>query len=150
VPPGTLLRRLRIWRSRAQGQGDHLCQKQGPTRLTGQTAPGRRFPGHWPTPWRGSAGRGRVRESGPRGGEDFPYEALCSSAAALEHRSGHAGEERFVVGDAWGFASLERARRKLTTRARLPKRVRPTSQVLGQKRGGVQGNSHLEESGEVR
>ena len=57
------------------------------------------------------------------------------SAAALE-----AGmpARSFVVGD--GVCILgEHA--KPTTRARLPKRVRPTSPVLGQKPGGVQGFS---------
>ena len=34
-----------------------MCYVKNKARLTGQTAPGRRFPGHWPTPWRGSADR---------------------------------------------------------------------------------------------
>ena len=67
----------------------------------------------------------------------------CTTGCAENTRSAAASEadmpaRSFVVSD--GVCILgEHA--KPTTRARLPKRVRPTSPVLGQKPGGVQGFS---------
>ena len=112
-------------------------------RLTGLTAPGRRFPGHWPTPpWRGSAGRGRGRAPGRR--SFFPQilndppvtvtapaprtRALCSSL-----RSGHAGEE--LRCRRWGLHPW-RPRQADHARTIAKTRAANISPVLGQKPGG--------------